>query len=123
MITVRQFVSTALGFTHASSVIPFARSSEGASGTVTQLLLPLNASAPPKRPPLDQAVFETVPLFPCPDASATVEPEPSSNAYAATSAVAAGAASPRVVAPPGSAPSATASVATVTVTPVISERL
>ena len=37
MITVRQFVSTALGFTHASSVIPFARSSEGASGTVTQL--------------------------------------------------------------------------------------
>src|SRR5947209_15831895 len=73
------------GFTHASSVIPFVRSSDALSGTVTQLLTPSNARALPKRPAV-HLVLVSVPVFPSPDASAVVVPEPSSKPYAATSA-------------------------------------
>jgi hypothetical protein len=44
----------------------------------------LNDNAPPYLPDVDHVVFETVPLLPFPDASVTVVPDPSSNAYAAT---------------------------------------
>src|SRR6516164_1187773 len=73
------------GLTHASSVIPVDRCSEAASGIVTSELVPLNCSAPPYLPDVTQVAFVIVPLFPLPDASLTVVPEPSSNAYAATS--------------------------------------
>jgi hypothetical protein len=46
----------------------------------------LNASALPYLPLL-QVVLASVPVFPFPDRSVTVEPVPSSNAYAATSPV------------------------------------
>src|SRR5262249_10112981 len=45
-----------------------------------------NCNAPPYLPAVLHVVFETVPLLPFPDASVTVEPEPSSNPYAATKA-------------------------------------
>ena len=51
---------------------------------MTSALVPLNSSALPYLPVAVQVVFATVPLFPFPDASATVDPDPSSNAYAAT---------------------------------------
>ena len=46
--------------------------------------MPLNESAFPKRPAVAQVAFTSVPVFPFPDESATVAPEPSSNEYAAT---------------------------------------
>ena len=46
--------------------------------------MPLNCNAPPYLPDVDHVAFVTEPLFPFPDASVTVEPDPSSNAYAAT---------------------------------------
>jgi len=52
---------------------------------VTSAFVPLNCSAPPYLPDVDHVAFVIVPLFPLPDALATVVPEPSSNAYAATS--------------------------------------
>src|SRR5712692_8263779 len=82
--TQRQAVPSALGLTHASRVIPVVRSSEAESGIVTRLDVPLNESAPPKWPALDQDVVATVPALPVPEASATVVPLPSSNEYAAT---------------------------------------
>jgi len=59
--------------------------SEAALGTLTRALVPLNCSALPYLPVAAQAAFVIVPVFPLPDASATVVPYPSSNAYAATS--------------------------------------
>src|SRR5262245_24857129 len=84
-ITVRQTELSALGCTHASSVIPDVRSSEFESGTVTLSFTPSNDMALPCLPPALQRAPEMVPLFPDPDASATVEPVPSSKLYAATS--------------------------------------
>src|SRR2546426_11370500 len=83
--TQRQELPSALGLTQASSVIPVVRSSDAASATVTHELVPLNESAPPYMPALDQLAFETVPALPLPDQSVTVDPDPSSNPYAATS--------------------------------------
>ena len=60
------------------------RCSDAESGIVTRELEPLKLSALPYFPTAAQVVFETVPLLPFPEASATVVPEPSSNAYAAT---------------------------------------
>ena len=54
-------------------------------GIVTLLLVPLNESASPNLPAVDQVAPEIVPVLPFPDASETVVPEPSSNPYAATS--------------------------------------
>ena len=76
---------TAEGLTHASSVIPVDSCSWAALGTETSALPPLNCSALPNFPVAAHVAFEMVPLWPLPDASATVVPDPSSNAYAATS--------------------------------------
>ena len=81
--TVRQPPS-ADGRTHASSVIPVVRSSELASGTVTQSFTPSKLNADPNRPAALHTAPETEPTFPFPDESATLEPEPASNPYAAT---------------------------------------
>jgi hypothetical protein len=83
----------ALGRTHASTVIPVVRSRLAESGIVTQLLVPLNESAPPKRPEALQVAPLIVPVLPLPDASAVVPPPPSLNPYAATSPVCAAAGS------------------------------
>ena len=56
---------------------------------MTNALLPLNCNALPYLPDAAHVVFAIVPVWPFPDASATVVPEPSSNAYAATRPVAA----------------------------------
>ena len=72
------------GSTHASNVIPLDSCNDAEFGIVTTELVPLKLNAPPNFPAVDQVVFATVPLFPFPDASVTVVPDPSSNPYAAT---------------------------------------
>src|SRR5258708_26510317 len=94
-MTSRQLESTVEGLTHASSVIPLVRCSDAASGIVTSALVPLNCNALPYLPDVDHVAFVIVPLFPFPDASVTVVPDPSSNPYAATK--------PDAAAPAGSA--------------------
>ncbi len=64
--------------------MPVVRSSDAASGIVTRALVPLNVSALPYFPAVVHVAFASVPEFPLPDASATVVPDPSLNAYAAT---------------------------------------
>jgi hypothetical protein len=62
------------------------RCREALSGTMTELLPPLNDTAFPNLPcpaPAQDA-FDNVPALPLPEASATVEPLPPSNPYAAT---------------------------------------
>src|SRR6185436_19951156 len=53
------------------------------SGIDTAVLLPLKASAEPFFPVVQDGLV-TVPVLPCPDASATVAPAPSLNAKEAT---------------------------------------
>ena len=81
--TVRQPPS-AEGRTHASSVIPVVKSSEFASGTVTQSLTPSKLNAEPNRPAPLHTGPEIEPTFPFPEESAALEPDPASNPYAAT---------------------------------------
>ncbi len=69
-----------MGLTHASSVIPLDSCSEAEFGIVTSALVPLNCSASPYLPDVDQVALVIVPLLPFPDASVTVVPDPSSNA-------------------------------------------
>src|SRR2546423_14947710 len=77
---------SAVGLTHASSVIPFVRSSELASGTVTRLLVPSKATAAPYLPVADHvAVALSEPALPLPEESAAAVPVPSPKEYAATS--------------------------------------
>ena len=57
-------------------VIPLVRSSEAASATVTQALVPLNDSAAPNLPAAVHVALEIVPALPWPDASATCTPLP-----------------------------------------------
>src|SRR5919198_2741749 len=83
-ITDRHAVPSAFGLTHASSVMPFVRSSEFESETVTQELVPLKDSALPNLPLVDQVVFAVVPVLLFPERSVTVVPVPSSKLYAAT---------------------------------------
>src|ERR687888_626707 len=83
-MTERHAVPIAVGFTQASMVIPVVRSSESASGTVTQLLTPSKLSAPPNLPPVVQVAPVTVPLLPRPEASVAVLPDPSSKPHAPT---------------------------------------
>jgi hypothetical protein len=73
--TVRHGPAAALGFTHASSVMPLLRSSEPESGIVTEALDPSNDSAGPNLPEAFHVVPEVLPLFPVPDASVTAVPE------------------------------------------------
>ena len=74
------------GSTQASNVIPVDSCNDAEFGTVTTELVPLKLNAPPNFPAVLHVAFATVPLFPFPDASVTVVPEPSSNPYAATKA-------------------------------------
>src|ERR1700744_2984454 len=83
-MTSRQLAFTVDGLTHASSVIPLESCSEAELGIVTTELVPLNDSASPNLPAVDHVALLMVPLFPLPEASVTVVPEPSLNPYAAT---------------------------------------
>jgi hypothetical protein len=76
---VRQVVPSAVGLTHADSVIRVVRSSEAASGTVTQSLTPSKVSAAPKRPVAARAAPLIVPVLPVPERSVTPAPLASSN--------------------------------------------
>src|SRR5687767_2817452 len=82
------FISTVLhpdsvvGYTHASSVIPFVRSRPGASLTVTMSFVPSNVNAEPKRPDVVQTAPDTVPAWALPEESARVVPDPSLNPHA-----------------------------------------
>ena len=66
------------GFTHASTVMPVERSSELASGTVTQSPAPLKDSAPPKRPEAVRVAPLIVPALAWLEVSVTAVPVPSS---------------------------------------------
>src|SRR3954453_19478257 len=71
-ITVRHPVPTAVGRTQPSSVMPVVRSSESASATVTQSLMPSKLSAPPNLPAALRTGPLSVPGLPRPEASAVV---------------------------------------------------
>jgi len=75
---------TAVGRTHASIVIPVVRCSDPESATETSDDVPLNDNADPNFPDADHVAPLTVPLLPFPDASATDDPDPSSNENATT---------------------------------------
>src|SRR5689334_13374007 len=63
--------------------MPVVSCSDGAFGTVTFALVPLNTSALPNLPVVQVVPLE-VPLLFCPEASRIAVPVPSSNPYAAT---------------------------------------
>jgi hypothetical protein len=70
--------------THASSVIPVVRSRDGESFTLTRAF-PLNTRAFPNLPVVVHVALTIDPVFPTPDESVALLPEPVLNAYAATS--------------------------------------
>jgi hypothetical protein len=80
----------ALGRIQASMVIPVVRSSESASGTVTQSLTPSKLSALPKRPEALRVAPLSVPVLARPDESVAVVPDASSKPHAPTRFVDAG---------------------------------
>src|SRR5689334_5618878 len=84
-MTLRQLLSSALGLTQASSVMPVLRWSEVESAMLTMSWAPSKLTAPWVWPVLLQVAADSVPLLPEPESSATVEPLPASNEYAATS--------------------------------------
>jgi len=71
--TLTQFDDATVGKTHASMVTGPVRSSDAASGTVTQLF-GANTSALPKRPCVVHVVALVVPLLRFPDTSPAVVP-------------------------------------------------
>src|SRR5262245_13764031 len=75
------------GLTQASRVMPVVRSRLVECGIVTQSFTPSNDNVPPYRPAAVQVAPDTVPLFPVPDMSAVVAPDPSLNPRASTSPV------------------------------------
>ena len=77
MTTVCQSFST-VGRTQASTVMLALRSSELASGTVTQSFTPSNESALPNLPVAVRVAPEIVPVLPVPDSSTVLAPEASS---------------------------------------------
>src|SRR2546423_1177145 len=74
MMTQRQSEPRAVGCTHASSVMPVVRSRLFASGTVTQLLVPLKLSAPPNLPAAVCVAPVIAPALPWPEESAAGVP-------------------------------------------------
>src|SRR5262249_42234895 len=86
MMTLRQ-PDSAVGRTHASSVMPVVRSSVFESAMFTRLEGPLNVRAWPYFPARVQVAPDTVPVLPLPDLSFRVVPVPSLKLYAATSPV------------------------------------
>src|SRR4051794_35434364 len=83
-MTSRHALVTAVGFTHASSVIALVSCSGVEFGTVTRELVPLKETAPLYFPAGVRVTFASVPVLPFPDASVTVVPDVSSKEYAAT---------------------------------------
>src|SRR2546427_391193 len=83
-MTSRQLLFTVDGFTHASKVIPVVSCKDAALLMVTCAPVPLNTSARPYLPEAVHVAPLIVPVFPLPEASATVVPVPSLNEYAAT---------------------------------------
>ena len=83
-MTVRHAVPTAVGRTQPSSVMPVVRSSESASATVTQSLMPSKLSAPPNLPAALRTAPLIVPVLPRPEASAVVVALVSSKPHAPT---------------------------------------
>src|SRR6266850_5421998 len=81
---VRQPLCAAVGKTHASSVIAVLKLSEAEGLITTRSLVPSKVSAEPYFPAAVQVGPKIVPVFPLPEASRTVVPAPSLNAYAAT---------------------------------------
>src|SRR5262245_7921230 len=79
----RQPLFVPAGLIQPSRVIAEVRCSEAESGTLTRELEPSKASALPYFP-FTQLVLAAVPFWLLPYASATADPVPSSNAYAAT---------------------------------------
>src|SRR3954470_14783053 len=84
-MTSRQALDTVVGSTHASNVIAEPRCSVAESGTFTVAFVPLNDRALPYLPETVHVAFESTAVLPLPEVSATVVPEPSLNANAATS--------------------------------------
>ena len=76
-MTSRHSLVTAVGYTHASSVIALVSRSEEASGTVTFAFVPLKESAFPNLPCVVHVADPMVPPLPVPEASAVELPEPS----------------------------------------------
>src|ERR1041384_7879225 len=71
------------GLTHASTVNAVVTCNDGASGTVTSAVLPLNDSAPPYLPAAVHVAPVMLPVFPVPEASVALLPAPSSTAWPA----------------------------------------
>ena len=84
MITTVRHPPAFDGRTHASTVIPDDRSSDAESATVTQSFTPSKLNADPNRPAALHAAPDTVPAFPRPDESTTLDPELEFSPYAAT---------------------------------------
>jgi hypothetical protein len=84
-MTDRHPVGVAVGYTHASSVIPVVSCNAAPFPTVTRALVPLNSNALPYRPAGVHVAPLIVPVYPFPELSTTVGPAPSANPYAATS--------------------------------------
>src|SRR5690242_4276753 len=78
---VRQPLCATDGFTHADNVIapPTFNAADPGTRTVED---PLNDTAPPYRPNVDQVAPMSVPVLPLPDASAVSRPAPSLNPHA-----------------------------------------
>ena len=72
------------GLTQASSVIAAGQVQRGRVGDRDPGARAVEAERLAVLPAVAQVAFATVPVVPFPDASATVVPDPSSNAYAAT---------------------------------------
>ena len=66
-MTSRQVLVTAVGLTHASSVMPLVRCSDAASATVTFALVPLKLRAFPYLPCVVQVALLMAPMFPLPE--------------------------------------------------------
>jgi hypothetical protein len=75
---------TVCALTHASNVIAPVSRKDGESLIVTFALVPLKTSALPYLPAAVHVAEPMEPAFPFPDRSATVDPDPSLNEYAAT---------------------------------------
>src|SRR5262249_17914951 len=84
-MTSRQLPVTTAGFTHASSDIPLDSCNDVEFGMSMRELVPLKFSPFPYFPAEVQVAFTSLPVWPFPDASAVVVPDPSSKPYAATS--------------------------------------
>src|SRR5688572_10691045 len=82
---VRHALPSAVGRTHASSVIVFVRSRLFASATVTRSLTPSKVSALRNRPAVVQAGPLTVPVLPVPELSNADVPTPASKPHSPTS--------------------------------------